>query len=156
MLTRGVMAKKPFFGYERTQKWQNFLYPQENCVNGNFSTDITHLDDTEDISTVYQYCTQWDVSVFDHALFHKSRDTLYFSISVQEGRRDLSNTGKCSQWPHLFKCYEATQGLKCSQEELSLKNHFLIYATQIDRFFLFWRPCIICIENFCMIIHYLE
>ena len=123
MLTRGVMAKKPFFGYERTQKWQNFLYPQENCVNGNFSTDITHLDDTEDISTVYQYCTQWDVSVFDHALFHKLRDTLYFSISVQEGRRDLSNTGKCSQWPHLFKCYDATRGVIAEKPLFRLKAY---------------------------------
>ena len=108
MLTRGVMAKKPFFGYERTQKWWDFLYPQENCVNSNFSTDITYLDGTEDNSTVYQYCTQWDVSVFDHALFPKSRETRHCSISVQEGRRDLANTGKCSQRPHLYKCYEAT------------------------------------------------
>ena len=63
------MAKKPFFRDERTQKWQDFFHPQVNCTNSDFSTDITRLDDTEDILTVYQYCTRWHMGDFDHALF---------------------------------------------------------------------------------------
>ena len=32
----------------------------------------------------------------------------HFFISAQEGRKDLLDTAKCSQWPHLCKCFEAT------------------------------------------------
>ena len=36
-----------------------------------------------------------------------------FCISASEGRRNYSDTEKCSQWPHLYKSYEATYVLKC-------------------------------------------
>ena len=33
-------------------------------------------------------------------------------IFAPDGRRDYSNTEKCSQWPHLYMAYEATCALK--------------------------------------------
>ena len=45
-------------------------------------------------------------------------------ISAQKGRRDFSDTAKCSQSPHLFTTYEATYtySLKCMVYEISPKN----------------------------------
>ena len=36
-----------------------------------------------------------------------------FCISASEDRRDFSHTAKWSQWPYLYKRYEATYALKC-------------------------------------------
>ena len=45
-----------------------------------------------------------------------------FLILVQESLREISNTAKCSQWPHLYKSYEATYILKCFIFEKIAKN----------------------------------
>ena len=47
-----------------------------------------------------------------------------FLISASEGRRDFSETPKCSQWPHLYWTYEATYTLKCLFFEKIKKNWF--------------------------------
>ena len=41
-----------------------------------------------------------------------------------EGRRDLLNTAKLPQWPHLYKSYEATYALKRLLFEKIAKNRF--------------------------------
>ena len=43
----------------------------------------------------------------------ENRESLNFCILAQEGCTDFCDTAKCSQWPHLYKCYEATYDLKC-------------------------------------------
>ena len=48
----------------------------------------------------------------------------YFLLLAQEGRRDFCDTAKCSQWPLLYKSYEATYTLKCLFFEQMAKNWF--------------------------------
>jgi hypothetical protein len=43
-------------------------------------------------------------------------------FSAPGGRRDLSDSAKCSQWPYSYKSYEATYILKCSIFEEIAKN----------------------------------
>ena len=51
-----------------------------------------------------------------------NRESLNFCILAQEGRTDFCDTAKCSQWPHLYKSYEATYDLKCLLFEKIAKN----------------------------------
>ena len=45
-----------------------------------------------------------------------------FCISASDGRRQFSDTAKCSQWPHLYKSYEATYTLKLLVFDKIAKN----------------------------------
>ena len=63
----------------------------------------------------------WAICANGHALLRKAQNPIFAS----EGRRDFSDTGKCSQWPHLYMTYEATCGLKCLFQEILSKNCFL-------------------------------
>ena len=60
---------------------------------------------TFDLGTHFQ---SWAI-LRNHAHFDRAHLIIpHFCISVQEGRRDDSDTEKCSQWPHLYESYEAT------------------------------------------------
>ena len=63
-----------------------------------------------------------------------------FCISAQEGRSDLSDIAKCSQWPHLYMTYESTYALKCLYSEIWPKNWFLARRSPKFRRFLVFRP----------------
>ena len=47
--------------------------------------------------------------------------TSNFCIMVPEGFRELNDTAKCSQWPHLYTTYEATYGLNQTYNEIFAK-----------------------------------
>ena len=49
----------------------------------------------------------------------------YSCFSAPGGRRDLNDSAKCSQWPYLYKTYEATYTLKGLVFEEIAKNRFL-------------------------------
>ena len=51
-----------------------------------------------------------------------NRENQNFCILAQKGRRDICDTAKCLQWPHLYKSYEATYTLKCLFLEEIAKN----------------------------------
>ena len=46
----------------------------------------------------------------------------YFCNSAHEGPRDFSDTANCSEWPHLYKSYEATYALKRLSFKIIAKN----------------------------------
>ena len=47
--------------------------------------------------------------------------TSNFCILVPEGFRELNDTAKCSQWPHLNTTYKATYGLNQTYNEIFAK-----------------------------------
>ena len=44
----------------------------------------------------------WATCPNGHALLRKAQNPIF----APEGRRDFSDTAKCSQWPHLYMTYE--------------------------------------------------
>jgi hypothetical protein len=55
-------------------------------------------------------------------------------ILVPGGLRDFFDGAKCSQWPYLYRCYEAIYTLKCSLFEKIAKNWFLAPKSGFSQF----------------------
>ena len=53
------------------------------------------------------------------------RVSLIFRNFGPEGRRDSIFSLKLPQWPYLYKTYEATYGLNCSEKKICAKNLIL-------------------------------
>ena len=75
----------------------------------------------------------------------RPRPVFWFCVSLifrnfgPEGRRDSIFSLKLPQWPHLYKTYEATYALKCSEKEIFAKNLILgIRPTVLGWIFVSW------------------
>ena len=71
--------------------------PLANCVKSDFLTDITHWNDIEERSTVYQFWTCWYIRVFLPLLI------LNCCISAKESRTLFENVRNGKFCEHLLK-----------------------------------------------------